>query len=375
MEYDAITLDSNIFIAADGIYLEGGMLAQLSQFQEGNIKFVLSDIVMREVRRRLVLQTDKIREGFQSSIKKTRRHALVSDVQMSVLEGIGAQVLDPKDAAQGRLDGFLAATGCEIIDSNDADVKELLRRYFETCPPFEDSEKKKTEFPDAFALLSLEAWAKKNEAKILAISNDRGWSAFAEQSEWIDVEPELAPALEKMQQYGVVARQIVTDSLAMLSVPGTVESNAIFERVSDELEAITPDVEAHSAFQYDLEGARVYAKNFRFPKDGDNFDFNIVRIGRGLITVRAKVEIDADAEADFSFSVWDGIDKEYVSMGSTSAKTEITFDAGLLLSFVNEAGEGEEESYALDTNSIELVDAQPTADFDEVGMDWGRGSE
>ena len=39
MEYDAITLDANIFIH-NGLYLEGGMLQQLHQFKEGTVQFV-----------------------------------------------------------------------------------------------------------------------------------------------------------------------------------------------------------------------------------------------------------------------------------------------------------------------------------------------
>lgn len=46
MDYDAVTIDSNIFIEY-GMNLEGGVLAQLFQFREGSAQFVLSEIVIR----------------------------------------------------------------------------------------------------------------------------------------------------------------------------------------------------------------------------------------------------------------------------------------------------------------------------------------
>ena len=48
MQYDVITLDTNIF-SRNGYYLEGGMLGQLSQFKEGSAKLVVSEIVLREL--------------------------------------------------------------------------------------------------------------------------------------------------------------------------------------------------------------------------------------------------------------------------------------------------------------------------------------
>ena len=42
----------------------------------------------------------------------------------------------------------------------------------------------------AIALITLEAWAKEKDQKILAISEDQGWADFAGNSDWKDVEKE-----------------------------------------------------------------------------------------------------------------------------------------------------------------------------------------
>ena len=62
MEYDSITIDTSIF-DRNGLNLEGGMLGQLTQFRDGSTKFVLSEIVVREVRKHL---GDKVKEATNS---------------------------------------------------------------------------------------------------------------------------------------------------------------------------------------------------------------------------------------------------------------------------------------------------------------------
>ena len=45
---------------------------------------------------------------------------------------------------------FLRAINAEILDANLIDVGSILDDYFGIKPPFENSEKKKSELPDAF---------------------------------------------------------------------------------------------------------------------------------------------------------------------------------------------------------------------------------
>ena len=57
--------------------------------------------------------------------------------------------------------GDLSAANAVPANANEEVPAELLRRYFATEPPFEHGERKKHEFPDAFALLSLSYCKKK----------------------------------------------------------------------------------------------------------------------------------------------------------------------------------------------------------------------
>lgn len=45
VQYDAITLDTNVF-DRNGLVLESGLLAQMTQFSGGSAQFIMSEIVL-----------------------------------------------------------------------------------------------------------------------------------------------------------------------------------------------------------------------------------------------------------------------------------------------------------------------------------------
>ncbi|MCA6115206.1 DUF4935 domain-containing protein [Bradyrhizobium sp. WSM 1738] len=81
----------------------------------------------------------------------------------------------------------------------------MLRRYFTIEPPFSRGELKKTEFPDALALLSLEAWASRHHTTVLLVSRDTDWQAFAAASKHLVVIADLSAALDCFNAAGSFA--------------------------------------------------------------------------------------------------------------------------------------------------------------------------
>lgn len=81
------------------------------------------------------------------------------------LNAINAKSVTPREAATARLAEFIRRSGCEVIAADQGDMKRLIAMYFEPTAPFEGSGKKKNEFPDAIALVTLEDWAEKHEKK------------------------------------------------------------------------------------------------------------------------------------------------------------------------------------------------------------------
>lgn len=162
MRYDAITLDTNIF--TDGGYrLESGLSGQLSQFKTGSARFVLSEIVYRELRRHLIKGSQERRDKLISTMNSARFHGFLPPEQSQRLVDICNTASSAEDVVEKRLQAFASANAMEIIPASGASSEDVLRLYFSPSPPFEPSGAKKEEFPDAIALLSLEAWAKDHD--------------------------------------------------------------------------------------------------------------------------------------------------------------------------------------------------------------------
>ena len=71
-------------------------------------------------------------------------------------------------------DDFLRTINTEILGADLIDVGLVLGDYFETKPPFENSEKKKSEFPDAFIAQQIRKRFGETE-EVVIISNDKGF--------------------------------------------------------------------------------------------------------------------------------------------------------------------------------------------------------
>lgn len=363
MQYDAVTVDTNIFDQKK-LNLEGGMLGQFKQFKEGSAKLILSEIVVREVHRHLSAQAETAKRELRSTIRRSGLTGLVDDTSLKVLQEIYDKALGPGEVSKNSLKRWFEATGCEIVHAEKADMKRLIAMYFAPEAPFEANEKKKYEFPDAIALITLEDWAKTNKKKILAITHDTGWIAFAEKSEWIDTEKDLSSALQRFQEHTEIARQIVANLLSAISGGAKQDVRDEIERqVADAVGDMNPYAEATAAYHYSNDFVEMSFKSMSFVKLAEStFDFQIVQTGKDAIVARLAVEITAEAQSNFNYYVHDEGDQIY--LGDSSEKVETTFEAGILITLQGEFP----DNYEL--TEVELVDATDDVDFGDIGPDY-----
>jgi hypothetical protein len=365
MDYDAVTLDTNIF-DENRLNLEGGMLQQLLQFKQGLTQFVLSEIVIREIHRHLSDQAQKAKDALGSAIQKSAESGLLAGQAVADLQAVHAGLVAPREAAKARLARFLDGSGCEIIPANEADMKRLIAMYFEPGAPFEGTGKKKNEFPDAIALITLEDWAKNHNKKILAISADKGWAKFAETSDRIDIEPDLAAALQRLQDDADQASEFVAGLLR--SMDAGEESELLKElktRIERQVGDLSPLAEGSASYYFESELTHITFHEVQFLREDDGYDLYIVQIGKDKIVARIGVQIKAEAEAHFDFQIHD--EGDYIPMGDCDAQTEVEFDAGVLVTF---EGDFSDSTPEFEITDVELVDAPDTVDFGNVGPDF-----
>ena len=240
----------------------------------------------------------------------------------------------------------------------------LLRLYFSSSPPFGVG-KKKSEFPDAIALLSLERWAKSNGKHILAVSGDKDWAAFAEKSEFIDIIAELGPAMALLQEHTERAHAIAQRLLVDIDAANRVEFVQEFTRRLDYA------VSSHSIYAYadsgmcvDCDDAFLSFKDFEFVGDRNQYNFKVVRVGPEVIVVQLAIRLTVLAEASFLFSVHDSIDKDYVNLGSTWVEKETDFEAEVLVTF-----QGDFEHNNVHITGVDIVYGPSSVDFGYIEPD------
>lgn len=367
MPYDALTIDTNV-IYGENFDLEGGLLAQISQFAEaGDVQFVVSDIVLQETHKRLLMMAKSTRDKFDAATREALNRQVIKPDAAETLVAIIGGMASAKQSADERLALFLKSTNATVVGVEHADMQQLTKLYFANSAPFDAAGPKKAEFPDAIALLSLEAWAANRGEKIIAVSKDAGWAEFAENSHHIDVVPDLAVGLQLLQTDAVRVAEVI-NAFLLRAMSGAYPDAVLrlqrgFETAAAELELYA---EATTGHYLEGEVTRSALRKFHFEEEADGvLDLTVVRADTDEVVIRAGVWLDVTVEASFQLQHWDDIDKEYVPMGSTPAVMDTDFWAGALISLHGDLSEPD----TIVVGSVELVDVTDTVDFGEIEPD------
>lgn len=365
MPYDAFTVDTNTIIHG-GMDFEAGLLGQLEQFRGGPVKFVISEIVVRETLKHLQAHMKKTRDAALSSLGKVAAAGLINEEAATAAK---AALADSREVARGAVAAFIERSGAEVVPANLASMDGLLKAYFEPTAPFEASGDKKSEFPDAIALISLEQWALSSGRNILAASADKGWKAYADRSDHISVEGDLGDALQIVQDDTEAAGTAIQELLCRITDGDLIGLMAsITGKLTDALLNADFEIEATSYLRYEIETYELNLENFHFVKQGEGFAVTIVRLEAEETAIQVDVLITATAVVDFSLYAWDGIDREEIGLGSTSASTEETFPASILITFLGPLSGPSED---LDVEDVEIVEGIGSVNMGEIEMDYG----
>lgn len=307
-----ITIDTNI-LHRFGYDLEAASLLALGQFAKSPITFVLPDIIAGEVKGRMVgnaiSATAQLRTALRA-FRKARRpdSKMVAEAEraLGMTDDITADVTE-------RWNEFVAMTAVETIAAGDLlDGDTLVSRYLETKAPFETKEDKKAEFPDAIALLELEARGERDQKYVLAISKDKGWSAYATDSAWIIVRDDLPTALGFFHR---ADNYVVGRAISML---GDTEHFVLADELQSELvrfvDNLNPDIQAHSYLFHEVDFLGAAYEGHEPVEEGD---VTIIDSDETSVTLAFDLTLKVEISAEFAFSVHDSIDGDYVPLGST----------------------------------------------------------
>ena len=169
--------------------------------------------------------------------------------------------------------------------------------------------KRKAEFPDAMALLSLEEWARRKDTKVLAVSSDGGWKAFAESSDHIIVVEDIAKVFGHFNHSANFIAQRIESLVQCGKIPDFEgQIKALIEEHFDD-SSIEIEADSYLGFESEFAGVDVLAVKF-MP------GFQVVASDEETIDIALEFTCRIRFKAKFSWVVWDSADRDYVPMGS-----------------------------------------------------------
>lgn len=181
----AVTIDTNILDAAKYDLSEGSTLQLLKNYvNEGIIKVVLSNIVVRESKKHLAKQVKKvcgIARKLRTEVLQESTEHLINYIGLNRLLEIWKDKDTLIEKSEELFDNFIREINAEILGTDLINLDGIIDDYFEINPPFEEGEKKRKEFPDAFIADQIRKRFGETE-DVAIVSNDNGFKRACQQT-------------------------------------------------------------------------------------------------------------------------------------------------------------------------------------------------
>ncbi|MFH1813892.1 MAG: PIN domain-containing protein [Pseudomonadota bacterium] len=374
VDYGALTLDTSVF-DNHGIAIEKGLFRQLHQFKDSPVRFILSDIVYREVRKHLLEKTKDARGKVAAAVRAASAQQLANEHDIAkASEMISPTRSADVDIVDKRLTDFFEATDAKLVESSEhVSIAQLLGMYFESQAPFEGAGDKKSEFPDALALLALEAWAEHNSLNVLAVSTDKGWKSFAKNHLRIHVVDSLSDAISLFQPHHAAKDVVAELQTAISSGNESPILDEIARAVANSIDSAEIHADASSVYYFEEDVLYAAYLSHRFVVDDKGTpEVSLIRVDSEGVVVQVSALVKCDVHGTFSLSTWDSIDKEYIGIGSTSSTQTETYQTDILVTLT---GKFPAPLASLEIEEIEVLDTVSHVDFGDLEPDWREYEE
>ena len=285
---------------------------------------VLSNIVVRESKKHLAKQVNKacgIARKLRAEVLQESTEYLINYVGLSRL----LEISKDKDAliqkSEELFDNFLTDINAEILGIDLINLESIIDDYFEINPPFEDGEKKRKEFPDAF--IANQIRKRFGEAEDVAIvSNDNGFKKACKE----------AP------------NHFFFGSLGALFDAINKEKEEAYAETINVIKELQFRI-AHTLIEYIKSNENIEVRGLSYDKDGvetefdydDSYLHNVSNIAFRVdsvdemtdkyskVTLLCKADISADCYfEDYANAPWDSETKEYVFVETIKMREEHT---------------------------------------------------
>jgi hypothetical protein len=333
IEQRAVTffsIDTEV-IQSHGYKFGEGALHALAFQRPSWFQVQLTDVVQREVLAHRMDSVCKVLQSMQSAIADVQR--VVGQDLRAIKEGFDS--LDSERVAKERFtrefEGFVTRLGGGVLPLEGATLAEdLFTRYFQKRPPFEI--KKKSEFPDAASLLTLESYAMNQDTQGIVVSKDGGWTAFANESDYLYHVSSLEELVSLFESKGENADKIKDNLIQGFSDPASELASLLGAALENHIAGAYWSVDdIYSGFSLRLEAEVNEVSCGNRSLDLDRLRLWFVEHDPTVCTADIPVSVTVDLNIGVDFFHYDTIDHEEIRMGSREIYQQVEIELDLIL--------------------------------------------
>lgn len=321
-------LDTETYVARNFQFDSSVLKTLRSHLEEDGCHLLITDVNVREIRRHLRRKANEA----HAFITRAKKDAMIlRNTTALPWHGIFANVSADGifDELVKKFDAFLNHGSIEIVPTNTVDINAVFDAYFDEKPPFAI---KKSEFPDAFVLLAIDAISKRRGHQLYIVSQDNDVKSFCALHQNLISVNRLDELLA-----------LVLKNTERLAEPAKF-ADEIFEewqdRLKKEIEQKIKDHEFQVSYDYeegineaevqdvDIESIQFLEKNLT-DVSTEHAEFSIV--------VRISLVVTVEYP-DYDRSPWDSEDKEFAFVEYNELVQRYTKTAEVSVSFVFDDG-------------------------------------
>lgn len=249
---DTIFIDTSIFESNN--FLESNRIKEVYKLAErGEIKVVVPRLTYDEIINRISKNIDEVDKKFEKYRNDTRILRNIPSISHKN-ESIDCESI--KKEINEIMERTFREAKIEIIEYPTLNIEEIFKSYFGKKFPFGDGGKK-NEFPDAFALKTIEVWAKEKGIKVLVFSKDKDMLNF--QSNYLEI-------VESFEEY-------LSEKIKEVELKHKNRINQIEDIIKNKPEAIQKKIENWAIDQLDD-----YSKYNEYSNYCDIHELEIIKV-------------------------------------------------------------------------------------------------
>lgn len=200
-----VFLDTNVFMNAKYDFNHGALLNLKKHCNNGTAVLFTNSIIVREVQHHIDSDVGLMASQAKNTIKD--HGELVNALSQAVYQEIKSIILTAPSKLATEFASYIA--GATELSNDGLSMVSLFDDYFSNNAPFENKKEKKSEFPDAVAIMSIKRYMLENKSDTLhVVTNDNGWHAALKGVEGIVLHKDLKALLTQISKEEEIYVQI-----------------------------------------------------------------------------------------------------------------------------------------------------------------------